>query len=39
MREDDFIGQQFTWFTGVIENITDPDKLNRVKVRCVGFHT
>ena len=39
MREDDFIGQQFTWFTGVIENITDPMKLNRVKVRCIGFHT
>jgi hypothetical protein len=39
MREDDFIGQQFTWFTGVVENITDPMKLNRVKVRCIGFHT
>ena len=39
MREDDFIGQQFTWYTGIIEDIDDPLILNRVKVRCIGFHS
>ena len=39
MRADDFTTQQFTWFTGIVENITDPSKLNRVKVRCLGYHT
>lgn len=27
------------WFTGVIEDRTDPEMLNRVKVRCFGIHT
>ena len=39
MREDDYIGQQFTWYTGIIEDIDDPLNLNRVKVRCIGFHS
>ena len=39
MRADDFTTQQFTWFTGIVENITDPENLNRVKVRCLGYHT
>ena len=39
MREDDYIGQQFTWYTGIIEDIDDPLILNRVKVRCIGFHS
>lgn len=39
MRADDFTTQQFTWFTGIVEDITDPNKLNRVKVRCLGYHT
>ena len=39
MRSDDFIGQQFTWYTGIIEDINDPLILNRVKVRCIGFHS
>jgi hypothetical protein len=39
-REDDqFIGGQFVWFTGVVEDINDEDNLGRVKVRCFGFHT
>lgn len=38
-NEDQFIGGEFTWFTGVIEDINDPDNLNRVKVRCHGWHT
>lgn len=39
MRNDDFIGQQFYWFTGVVEDVTDPEMLNRVRVRCIGYHT
>jgi hypothetical protein len=38
MRKDEFIGQSFHWFTGVIENIDDEKYLNRVKVRCHGYH-
>jgi len=26
-------------FFGVIENVTDPEKLDRVQVRCFGYHT
>jgi len=39
MRKDDFIGQAFYWFTGVVEDVTDPEMLNRVRVRCIGYHT
>ena len=39
MREDDFIGQHFTWYTGLIEDIKDPLILNRVRVRCIGYHS
>jgi hypothetical protein len=27
------------WFVGVIEDINDPKKSNRVRVRCIGFHS
>lgn len=27
------------WFMGVIEDINDPLTLNRVRVRCIGYHT
>ena len=31
---------EFVWFTGVVEDRTsDPYKLGRCKVRCLGFHT
>ena len=29
----------FIWFVGVVEDRNDPDKLGRVRVRCLGFHT
>lgn len=29
----------FIWFTGVVEDIFDPLEMNRVRVRCFGFHT
>jgi hypothetical protein len=27
------------WFLGVVEDINDPEKLNRVRVRCISFHS
>lgn len=29
----------FQWFTGVVEDINDPEEMGRVKVRCYGYHT
>ena len=37
--EDGFVQGNFTWFIGKVESITDPKNLNRVKVRCYGYHT
>jgi hypothetical protein len=35
-----FIGRgNFTWFVGVVEDISDPVQLGRVRVRCYGWHT
>lgn len=36
--EDGFVQGNFTWFIGKVESITDPENLNRVKVRCYGYH-
>ena len=38
MREDDFIGQKFYWFSGEVLDINDTKKWNRVKVKCHGYH-
>jgi hypothetical protein len=38
-NSDSFIGGSFTWFTGVVEDRFDPEELNRVRVRCFGFHS
>ena len=38
-RNDEYLDQAFTWFTGVVEDRQDPDEMNRVKVRCFGFYT
>ena len=29
----------FVWFVGVVEDLNDPNKVGRVKVRCLGYHT
>jgi hypothetical protein len=26
------------WFMGVVEDVNDPQLINRVRVRCIGFH-
>ena len=40
MADTNFLGfNNFIWFTGVVEDRTDPFFLGRVRVRCVGIHT
>ena len=35
-----FMGQDgFIWFVGVVEDRNDPQRIGRVRVRCLGFHT
>jgi hypothetical protein len=34
-----FVGNNFVWFHGIVEDIDDPLKLGRVRVRVFGFHT
>ncbi len=29
----------FQWFVGVVEDRNDPQKVGRVRVRCLGYHT
>ena len=37
---NNFLGKNgFIWFNGVVEDRQDPEKLGRLRVRCVGFHT
>jgi hypothetical protein len=38
-NKDGFKSTEFNWFTGVVEDRHDPLLLNRVKVRCFGWHT
>lgn len=28
-----------TWFMGVVEDTNDPLKINRIRVRCIGYHS
>jgi len=35
----DYYGDNFRWFIGVVVNINDPLQLDRVKVRIHGIHT
>ena len=35
-----FMGKDgFQWFVGVVEDRNDPQKLGRLRVRCLGYHT
>jgi hypothetical protein len=36
---DSFIGGNFLWFTGVIEDVNDPEEMGRYRVRCFGYHS
>lgn len=35
----DFMGKDFIWWVGVVEDRHDPLYLGRCKVRCLGWHT
>ena len=35
----DFMGYEFIWFIGEVEDRNDPLKLGRVRVRCFGWHS
>ena len=40
MEQGYFMGQDgFVWFVGVVEDRNDPERIGRVRVRCLGFHT
>lgn len=36
---ENLTSQSFHWFTGVVEDIADPEQMGRVRVRCIGYHT
>ena len=37
-KDDQYKNGLFTWFIGSVEEIDDPKKLNRVKVRAYGYY-
>lgn len=37
--QKDFLGYNFTWFIGEVEDRNDPLRLGRVRVRCFGWHS
>ena len=39
IQTNSFMDTSFRWFTGVVEDIYDPEEMGRVKVRCYGYHT
>ena len=40
MYDINYLGKNnFVWFNGVVEDRQDPQKLGRLRVRCVGIHT
>jgi len=40
MIDNNFLGRNgFLWFVGVVEDRQDPQKVGRVRVRCLGYHT
>jgi len=39
IKDDEWLGNNFVWFFGVVEDITDPLNIGRVRVRCHGWHT
>lgn len=38
MFNDSYRSGKFNWFIGVVEDRFDPLMMNRVKVRCFGYH-
>lgn len=38
-EQPNFLGNKFVWFVGTVEDINDPLKLGRIRVRILGHHT
>lgn len=38
-RPDSFTESDFRWFHGIVEDISDPAQMGRVRVRCYGYHS
>jgi len=34
-----FLGNNFQWYVGCVEDRHDPEKLGRLRVRCLGIHS
>lgn len=30
--------KNMVWFMGVVEDVSDPQRINRIRVRCIGYH-
>jgi len=39
IKDKEWIGKDFVWWFGVVEDLKDPLNIGRVRVRCFGFHT
>ena len=39
IKDKEWMGKQFIWFFGVIEDVNDPIHIGRVRVRCFGWQT
>ena len=37
--KEEYVGYNFIWFFGVVEDRNDPLKMGRVRVRCFSWHT
>ena len=37
--KEEYVGYNFIWFFGVVEDRNDPLKMGRVRVRCFNWHT
>jgi hypothetical protein len=39
IKDKEWVGKDFSWFFGVVEDVQDPLNIGRVRVRCFGHHT
>ena len=37
--KQEYLGYNFIWFMGVVEDRLDPLKMGRVRVRCFNWHS
>ena len=39
IKDTEWMGSEFIWFFGVVEDVKDPLNIGRLRVRCFGWHT